>query len=132
MKLKEYLEEQLENRGSDRLKDWVIDYVLDMYDNEEEIKGFFEDLSKHGCQSGMVSSLIYYSDTTKAYDDYEDEIEELVYEMRESLGIDSRPAFIDSLNGSAESIHQEKNLLCWFAFEETARNIFEEWEEVQE
>ena len=105
------------------LKNYVINYIVDAYITDEEIKGFFNDLLKGGCQSGFISDLIYYKDTIKFFDDYEDEIEDLITEQMEDLGIKTRPLFIESLNGSAESITQEKNLLSWFAFEETARAL---------
>ena len=44
----------------------------------------------------------------------------------DNTGIKTRPLFIESLNGTAETMTQEKNLLCWFAFEETAQKISEE------
>ena len=110
-------------KGESKLKDAVIDEALE-YETDDDIKSFFEDLLNHGCVSGMIGSLIYYADTNKFFDDNEEEIEELVYEMQQELGYKKRAEFIASLNGSAESISQEKNLLSWFAFEETARKIY--------
>tara|TARA_Y100000034_G_C6845157_1_gene382780 strand:+ start:65 stop:502 length:438 start_codon:yes stop_codon:yes gene_type:complete len=106
------------------LKNFVINYIIETeYKTDEEIKGFFDDLFKGGCQNGFISDLIYYKDTNKFFDDYEDEIETLISQNMEDFGIKTRPLFINSLNGSAENITQEKNLLSWFAFEETARSL---------
>lgn len=44
---------------------------------------------------------------------------------KEDMGYTKRTEFIASLNGIAEDITTEKNLLSWFAFEETTRDIYE-------
>jgi hypothetical protein len=111
--------------NSNGLKRAVIDELLD-YNNSDDIKSFLEDLLNHGCVSGMISGLIYYEDTNKFFDQHEDEIEDLITENMEMLGVETRPLFIESLNGTAENITQEKNLLAWFSFEETARSLAEE------
>ena len=52
----------------------VCNYVIEnwtSYDNKKEI---FTDVLNYGCQSGIVSDLIYYSDTVKFYNKYKDEI----------------------------------------------------------
>ena len=106
------------------LKNYVINYIIETeYKTCDEIKGFFNDLFNGGCQSGFISGLIYYKDTNKFFDDFENEIEDLISQNMEEQGIKTRPLFIDGLNGSAENITQEKNLLSWFAFEETARSL---------
>ena len=118
--------EAIKETTSSRLKEAVIDSVLNYYEDDEEINGYFEDLQRGGCQSGMVSELIYYKDTNDFFDEHEDEIEDLITSNMDMLGTETRPLFIESLNGTAESITQEKNLLSWFAYEETAREIYEE------
>lgn len=79
----------------------------------DDIPTFFEDLLNHGCVSGMVTSLIYYTDTHSFFDNYYDEIEELRYEYQQSTGL---PLSIEN---------DLKNDLAWFAFEETARRMYE-------
>lgn len=80
----------------------------------EDIESFFSDLCQHGCQSGMISSLIYYTDTHEFFNTYYDEIEELRYEFEEMLGEPLKP------NGDL------KNWYAWFAFEETANKLASE------
>jgi hypothetical protein len=106
------------------LKNEVISDALD----SENIETYFSDLLEHGCVSGMISKLIYYSDTVKFYDKYENEIEDLLEEERKESGYENKFAMIASLNGADNvgSIDQEKNLLSWFAFEETARQLANE------
>jgi len=126
-KIKQQLKEQLKTEDN-ILKKEVINYILGYYDTDEDIKMFISDLLNHGCISGMVNNLIYYKDTNNFFDVFEDEIEDLITENMDMLGVKTRPLFIESLNGSAENLEQEKNLLSWFAFEETARNLNEELE----
>ncbi len=74
-----------------------------------DIAAFFTDLLHHGCQSGMISSLIYYHDTHAFFDKHYDEIEALRYELEHELGEPLKP------QGDL------KNWYAWIAFEETAR-----------
>lgn len=76
----------------------------------------------------MVDELIYYSDTNKFYDEHEEEIEDLLEDFKENCGWKSRNEAIDNLNGSSETMTQQKNLLAWFSFEEIVRQINEEFE----
>lgn len=79
-----------------------------------EIETFFSDLLNHGCQSGMIGSLIYYTDTHKFYDRHYYEIENLREELEEEFGEPLRP------KGDL------KNWYAWMAFEETARSVADE------
>lgn len=126
MKFKEWLEEQ-DDKG---LRGEVLQDLED-YDNLEEAISYLNNVM-NGCSSGIVSRLIYYVDTIKFYDDNKNEIEDLIERFRDDLGHDNRMSFIASLNGadSVGDIEQEKNLLSWFAYEETARNILDELDEI--
>jgi phosphoribosyl 1,2-cyclic phosphodiesterase len=83
------------------------------HDTPEEIASFFENLLQYGCVSGMVTSLIYYSDTEAFFDEHYHEIMELKEEYEDMLG---QPMQIP---------YHLKNHLAWFAFEETARRLWE-------
>ena len=90
------------------------------------MSGFMSDLQYGGCMSGLIGSLCYYSDTNKFYDRFESEIWDLIYECMEEQGQENCLTFIASLNGADNvgSNEQFKNLLAWFAFEETAYRLF--------
>ncbi|MDD2987133.1 hypothetical protein [Flavobacterium sp.] len=47
---------------------------------------FFTLLSEHGCVSGLVGSLIYYTQTHAFYDTHYQEIEELREEFEKNTG----------------------------------------------
>lgn len=102
-------------KTSNRLKEYVIEYILQDYKEDNEIKDFFSDLLKHGCQSGIISTLIYYDDTKRFYIKYMDEIHELIEELENDIGL-------IKVNGN------RSNFYAWLAFEETARNLVYELE----
>ena len=68
-----------------------IESIMDGYDNIEDI---FNDLFAGGCESGIVTNLIYYDDTVKYFEKHEDEI----IEMLEQLGIEN----VESWDGLQE------------------------------
>lgn len=118
--------ERIKAQAHNRLREGVISYILDYHRTDEEIRGFFNDLLHGGCSSGMIGHLIYFKDTNHFYDKFEEEIEELISSNMDEQGIKSRLLFIAGLNDSVESITQEKNLLAWFGFEETAYQLYNE------
>lgn len=93
---------------------------------EDDIIGYMKDIINYGCQSGIITGLIYYEDTNAFYDKNEEDIENILFEYRQEMGYKNRAEAISNLNGYAENIEQEKNLLCWFAVEETTRRILED------
>lgn len=89
----------------------VVEEILSSADTDDEIKTYIKDLLNHGCQSGMVSGLIYYKDTHAFFDTHYDDIEQLRQDLEENLG---QPLEVKS---------DLKNYLAWLAFEETARKL---------
>ena len=51
----------------------AIEAIKEMYSVED-----FEEIANHGCQSGVCRQHIYYGDTNRFYDQYEDEIVEYI------------------------------------------------------
>lgn len=99
---------------------------LSSYETEDDAISYLKDVCQYGGVSGCITGLIYYADTNKFYDDNEEEIETILDEFKDNCGYKTRPEAIMHLNGSAEDITQEKNLLAWMAYEETARNVLME------
>lgn len=103
--------QEITQQSNDSIEKAVaLEALSDDYDNPEE---FFELLFRIGCVSGMVSSLIYYNQTEAFFDTHYLEIMELKTEFEESIG---QPMEIP---------YELKNYLAWFAFEETARKLWE-------
>jgi len=84
--------------------------------NYTDPKRFFSDLFRNGCVSGMVSCLIWYSDTHAFFAKHYDEIEILREDYETMFGEPLKPKY-DLMNWYA-----------WFAFEETARQLADELE----
>ena len=80
----------------------------------DEIKNFFSDIMNHGCITGMVGSLVYYTDTHAFFETYYSQIEELRRGYEQNAGTLFQIKF------------DLKNTLAWFGFEETAYKMAQE------
>jgi hypothetical protein len=98
------------------IKEWVLN-------NLEE--GQIADVILEGCQSGIVSELIYYSDSCAFYEKYKEEIWQRLSDLADDMGEPSILHLIVTFNGSKEvgSETQLHNLLAWWACEEVCREI---------
>lgn len=127
--MEEYLEE-LKN-GND-LNDCVLDYYIDRkYSNPDELIRELEDLQRYGCVSGMITDLIYYDDTNKFYDNYKDDINELLSDLLDGSGLSIQEFFGKNFDNDDPLIlnFSNKNLLAWFGFEESSYRIYEKIKE---
>lgn len=110
-----------------KLEKFVQREINDHADGYESgATGFLKDLAYGGCQSGMVGSLIYYNDTVKFYKRHKTEINTLLKDMLSETGYTS-PSELFGEKWDKEDIfaeeQQNQNLLAWFGFEETARQL---------
>jgi hypothetical protein len=101
------------------LKDKAKDYKMNY-------QSLAKDILYGGLQSGIISELIYYTDTIAWYKKYKKDISYMLWETMQSLGADS-PADVfgrnwDKSDPFAEDTHNQ-NLLAWYSFEETTREI---------
>lgn len=107
----------VENTMEGTLKHEVAEIIMDQVkelDNDNEVLELVGEIVTQGCQSGIVSALITYSDTEAFFDKHANEIFELVEEAKEE-GIINLNEFILC-----------KNDLAWFAFEAIAQEIYQE------
>ena len=107
----------LENTMEGTLKHEVAEIIMDQVeelDNDNEVLELVEEIVVQGCQSGIITALITYSDTEKFFDRHSNEIFELVEEAKEE-GIINLNEFILC-----------KNDLAWFAYEMIAQEIYKE------
>ena len=111
-KLQKLLEENLWTITED-----VINEALSSW--YEDVRDFFLDLQRMGCQSGVISSMIRYSDTHKFYDKHYDEIEDIRLELQDEWIL---------LNEHIE--YDLKTFYAWLTYEHIAYNIYNQiWEE---
>lgn len=120
-----------DNKLFRRVCSWTIEHWSEYSDKTY----LFKDVLYHGCQSGVVSELIWYSDTVKFYKKYQDEINDLLKDFMDGTGIyamnelfgknwdDEDPLAIEDYN---------RNLLAWFGFEETLRNVGQNFDQLQD
>ena len=92
--------------------DDFIDNMASQIEDYDYPLGFFEDLMKGGCQSGMVGFLIYNSDCKRIYIEHMDDMEEWKNLMEDEMG----------------AIKNEQRLphytfMCWLCYEELAYSI---------
>ena len=116
------LKSMVENTMEGTLKHDVVEIIMDQVDglNSNEIFLAVEEIVAQGCQSGVVSALITYSDTELFFDKHANEIFELVEDIKQEGIID--------MNNFTLS----KNNLAWFAFETIAQEIYQEMEYTME
>ena len=98
------------------IKDWIKKNL-----DKDQIKEVVE----HGCVNGTVNELIYYSDTSAFHDAHEEEIWEMVYTSAEDQGLTILEFLATLRGGLVGSMYQLKNLLAWFAVEETCYHMVE-------
>ena len=101
---------------------WVKETAADDYDGE--VVDVFDDLFRGGCASGMVSDMIYYSDTLDFFARHFAEINDRVRSWTEDMG---EPVSLwlrgwDDSDPLAAGTNN-KNLLAWFGFEDAARDL---------
>ena len=113
----------------------VCNYVIDEWGNYEDKVNIFTDVLYYGCQSGMVGFLIWYSDTTAFYKKYREEINELLYDVQASTGLYGMKDLFGKRWDEEDPLAIEdynQNLLAWFGFEETLRNIGLKFESLED
>ncbi len=90
------------------------------------------DIAQFGC-SGGVSGMTYYSETVKLFDEYREDIFEILGEMADEMG-QNVCELIASFNGAADvgNFEQFANLCVWASVEEIARQEQAAAEEVAE
>ena len=120
--MKNLLNSMLESTMEGTLRHEVVEIIMDQVDglDNEEILSTVEEMVTYGCQSGIVSALITYSDTEKFFDNHANEIFELIEDMRQEGII------------NMNNFELSKNNLAWFAFETIAQEIYNELEYASE
>lgn len=126
---------KIKAESDNKLTRYVCNYVINEWHDYDDKTNIFKDVLYHGCVSGVVGALVWYSQTVAFYKKYQSEINDLLSETMNSMGCfsmsdifgkrwdDEDPLIIDSHN---------QNLLAWFGFEETLRNIGYNFEQLQD
>lgn len=127
--------QRLRRDSDNKLFRRVCSWVINRWSDYSDKTNIFKDVLYHGCQSGVVSELIWYSDTVKFYMKYRDEINELLKDTMYGTGLNSMKDLFGKNWDDEDPLAIEdynRNLLAWFGFEETLRNIGLNFEKLQE
>jgi len=111
-------------RTDEQLNKLEMEVVKIVNQESPEIESFLEDLQYGGCASGMVGTLIYYTDTANWYSKFKKEINQLIKEESEMMGENILPMLTgwDKSDPLAMDVYNQ-NLLAWFSFETIANRI---------
>ena len=99
----------------------AFDVIKDTYDYET-----CKEIVDHGCQSGVCSQHIYYGDTIKFFDTYEDEIVEYV---SDALELDT---LVSIFRQAEASLKHYKNDLVWTFIQLVAIRVVDEYENIEQ
>ena len=88
----------------------AVKAIKDIYSIEE-----FKEIADHGCQSGVCRQHIYYGDTVRFYETFEDSI--LEYFDNEGLGTEFLVNLFENANAD---LTVYKNHVCWAFIEYVA------------
>ena len=101
-----------------RVERKVINSLLATKLTTEELKDHIKDIVQCGCISGIVSSLVYYSDTTRFFNCYRQEILTMLTDPDKNI-YSEYTYLLDQKKYSVS----EKNDLSWFAYDNTVIRI---------
>jgi hypothetical protein len=107
--------------------DFKQDSIREWLEATQE-RSTIEDVTRHGCQGGTISELIYYHDTSAFYQKYKEEIWNKLEDTRADMGLDSILKLVATFNGHVGSDLQLQNLLAWWAAEITCQEICIDWD----
>ena len=125
---------KIRKETSNLLTKKVCGYVVEHWSSYSDKKNIFTDVLYHGCISGIVGELIYYKDTTAFYQRFKQEINSLLYDVMASTGLYSPSLLFGDKWDKEDPLATDtfnQNLLAWFGFEETLRNIGSNFHELE-
>ena len=106
------------NQFNTKLEKRVINDLLNTGLTTEELKDHIKDIVQCGCISGIVPSLVYYSDITRFFNCYRKEILSMLQDPNKNIYSE----YTYLLDQKKYSI-LEKNNLSWFAYDNTVIRI---------
>ena len=113
--------------ANDGLVESVTNYILDKFDEYDDPKTIVTELLEHGCVSGLVGELIYYSDTTAYYAKNKDAINHLLYELMDECGEHDLAKLLDKKTTLGYRRYGQNNyflgeILIWNSRNRTLKN----------
>jgi hypothetical protein len=96
-----------------------------------EYKNYLENVTAHGCASGIVTGLIYYEETSAFYEKHAKEINGRLREALDDHGLEHpEELFGNAWDNKDPCIVRgnNRNLLAWFAYEDAANELLCDYE----
>ena len=118
--------EKIKNETNNKLVSRVCRYIISNWEYYDDKKEIFLSVMNDGCKSGACRDLICYGQAKRFYETFKFEINELVYKSDYDNLADLFGSDWDIYDPLALDEHNQ-NLLAWFGFEETLRNIANEF-----
>ena len=119
------------------VKNDVINFLLAQAQDSEDAQGIIDNIVTHGCESGMVNHLIYYTDTVAYFEEHESEIMEML-EMHGIVDVESWDGLQELSNifpllETPDDRHENaENEIMEKAEEETPELYSDDWDEMDE
>ena len=119
------------------VKNDVINFLLDNNNNNEDLQANLQDINNYGCQSGMVSHLIYYTDTVEYFEEHESEIMEMlaqlgVVDVESWDGLQELSDIFPQLDSADDRNEYAENWKMEKAEEEMPEAYGDDWDEMDE
>ena len=96
----------------------ALETIQDTYDIDT-----LREIVEHGCASGVAHDHIYYADTIKFFDDYEDEITDYI---TDNFGSEM---LVELFSNNEGNLRGYKNDIVWTYIELIACSIVDEYED---
>ena len=119
------------------VKNDVINFLLAQAQDNEDAQGILENIVTHGCQSGMVNHLIYYTDTVAYFEEHESEIMEIlemhgIVDVESWDGINKLSTEFPQLDSAEDRLEEAEEEIMEKAEEEALDYYGSDWEEMDE
>ena len=119
------------------VKNDVINFLLAQAEDSEDAQGILDNIVTHGCQSGMVNHLIYYTDTVAYFEEHESEIMEIlemhgIVDVESWDGISKLSTEFPQLDSAEDRLEEAEEEIMEKAEEEALDYYGSDWEEMDE
>ena len=128
--LKERLEEM---KAIDEMYKEVIEELVQDEYTDKDFYDIVNDISSHGCKSGIVTSMISYEDTVKFYERHKYIINGYLSEHWQNTGCESIKEILRDFDDDdllCLDVHNQ-NLLSWWAVEYVVSDIITAMDEIR-
>ena len=112
-----------------KLRNAVITDLLSYSKDNDDLLSHTKDIVNYGLSSGVVASLIYYTDTCKFFKRHKSDIMTMVKNSMKDFGYKSLEQMFGDKWDEEDMLIEEisnQNLLAWYAYEETVLNVLNE------